>query len=55
MCSVPPPAARTTAITLSSDWRNWVAKSGETMRASLSQAICPEMKRVRPVAMMPLV
>ena len=40
-CSVPPPASRTTAITLSSVCRNCVAKSGLTMRPSLSHAICP--------------
>ena len=37
MCSVAPPASRTTAMTLSSAWRNWTAKSGLTMCASLSQ------------------
>src|SRR5262245_24357388 len=53
MCSVPPPAERTTAITLSSAVRNCVAKSLVTIRASLSQAIWPEMKSVLPVAIMP--
>src|SRR5580698_2414427 len=54
MCSVPPPASRTTAMTLSRAWRNCVAKSALTMWASLSHAIWPEMWSVRPSLTMPL-